>query len=59
MNNCKVKLTHAFDATHISCSKWNMKLKQKQGGEKHLISKQKALTFNTTAFLYEDFLHRK
>ena len=46
-----------MDATHTSCSKCNMKLKQKRGEEKQLISKQKALTFNTTVFLYEDFLH--
>ena len=35
-----------------------MKVKQKRGGEKQLISKQKDLTFNTTVFLYEDFLHK-
>ena len=33
---------------HTSCSKCNMKLIQQPGKEKLLISKQKALSFNTT-----------
>ena len=36
----KVKLNHALDAPNTSCSKCNMKLKQKPGEEKLLISKQ-------------------
>ena len=48
-----------MDATHTSCSKCNMKLKQKPGGENQLISKQKALSFITAVFLCEDFLHRR
>ena len=49
---CKVKLNYALDATHTSCSKCNMKLKQKTGEEKLLILKQKTLSFNTTIFFY-------
>ena len=44
MHNCKVKLSHALDATHTSLSKCNMKLKQKPGEEKLVISKLKAIT---------------
>ena len=39
MHNCKVKLSHALDATHTSLSKCNMKLKQNPGEEKLVISK--------------------
>ena len=46
--------------SHTSRSKCNMKLIQQPVEEKLLISKQKALSFNTTnIFLYEDFLHKK
>ena len=44
MHTCKVKLSHALDATHTHagmCDKYNMKLKQKVGEENLLISKQK------------------
>ena len=40
MHTSKVKLNHALDAPNTSCSKCNMKLKQKPGEEKLLISKQ-------------------
>ena len=44
MHTSKVKLSHALDAPNTSCSKCNMKLKQKPGEEKLLISKQKPIT---------------
>ena len=46
MHTWEVKLSHALDTTHTSCSKCNMKLKRKPGEEKLLISKQKAITLD-------------
>ena len=51
VHTCKVKLSHALDATHTICSKCKMKLKQKPGEENLLISKPKALSFNTAIIL--------
>ena len=39
-----------MDATHTSCSKCNMKLKQKPGGENQLISNKKPLALSQQFF---------
>ena len=49
---CKVKLSNALDATHTSCGKCNMKLKQKPGEEKLLISKRKPFSLNKTNIFF-------
>ena len=47
MRTCKVRLNHALDAPHTSCSKCNIKLKQKPREEKLPISKQKLITLES------------